>query len=258
MRSIIEIKDLSLIYKTERGSIKALEKINLEVRDKEFVSVIGLSGCGKTTLLKVVSGLIPPSSGKILINGDDPAVLRQNRQVGFIFQDPVLLPWKTALDNAKFLLQISGQKPSYCEQRAMAMLKLVGLEDFRDNFPRELSGGMKQRVSIARALSLNPILLLMDEPFGALDQITRDRMAFELLRIWSEEKKTVLFITHSIPEAVLLSDAVVVLTNRPGTIKSKIHIDLPRPRTKEMRFKEEFNRYIFQIQSELEELVFTD
>ncbi|MBM3253445.1 MAG: ABC transporter ATP-binding protein [Candidatus Omnitrophica bacterium] len=239
----IKVKQACVTYKTKTGRIEALCDINLSVRDNEFVSILGPSGCGKTTLLKVIGGLINPSNGKVQIKGKSVEVIRKNREIGFVFQNPALLPWRTVWGNVYLPLEIIGINPSSrgeIDNRIMKMLELVGLSGFKDNHPHELSGGMQQRVAIARALIFNPSILLMDEPFGALDEITRDRLNLELLRVWENMKHTVIFVTHSIREAVLLSDRIVVLSKRPGKIVSILEVNLPRPRKTSSRYTEEF------------------
>jgi NitT/TauT family transport system ATP-binding protein len=231
---LIDITDVSLSYRAGDDEVKALDSVSLKVRAGEFISILGPSGCGKSTLLKAVGDLISPTSGNIAISGESPTTARKQCQIGFLFQDGVLLPWKTVLENVTFLSGLARRGKS--KERAQSLIDLVGLRGFEKNMPHELSGGMQQRVSIARALMLDPILLLMDEPFGALDEITREKMNLELLRIWSETQKTVLFVTHSISEAVFLSDRVVVMTARPGRIQEVVDIDLPRPRSTEARY----------------------
>ena len=231
---LIEVKNVSLSYKSKKTDVRALDNVSLDVRKGEFVSILGPSGCGKSTLLKAVGDLIPTSSGEILVAGEKPTISRQRCQIGFLFQDSVLLPWKNVLNNVIFLSGLANKGQDI--EKAQSLVKLVGLSGFERSMPSELSGGMQQRVSIARALMLDPLLLLMDEPFGALDEITREKMNLELLRIWSEFRKTVVFVTHSISEAVFLSDRVVVMTARPGRVQKIVDIDLPRPRTAEMRY----------------------
>ena len=200
----------------ETRAVEALRGIGFEVDEGQFASILGPSGCGKSTLLKIVADLLPPSSGTVKVFGREPHEARQERSFGFVFQTPVLFPWRTALENAAIMLEVQGVPRSERLATARRHLDLVGLSGFEAYRPGELSGGMQQRVSIARALSFDPKILLMDEPFGALDAITRDRMGFELLRIWERARKTVLFVTHSISEAVLLSDVVITFTVRPG------------------------------------------
>jgi NitT/TauT family transport system ATP-binding protein len=228
---------------TERPTV-ALENVSLDLHLGEFVSIIGPSGCGKSTLLRLVSGLVPPTSGEIKVNELEPVEARRKRQFGIVFQSPVLFDWRTVEQNVRLPLQVLHQNGSKAEERVDGLLELVGLSEFRRHYPWQLSGGMQQRVAIARALTYAPPFLLMDEPFGALDMITRDRMAGELLRIWaSTPGTTVLFITHSIPEAILLSDRVVVLSARPGRVIRTVTIDLPRPRNERVRESSEFYAY---------------
>ena len=206
----------------------AVEDLSFEVGDKEFVSLVGPSGCGKSTLLRLVSGLIAPTRGTVRVR--DKEVRGPLAGVGMVFQAPVLLPWRTTLANVLFTAEMRGERAERYRARANELIRLAGLEGFEERLPHELSGGMQQRVAICRALLLNPSLLLLDEPFGALDIITRERMGFELQKIWSATRNTVLFVTHSITEAVLLSDTVVVMSARPGRLKAVIAVDLPRPR----------------------------
>ncbi len=253
--AMIDIRDLSLTYRSEHGPVNAIQSASLAVRRNEFISLIGPSGCGKSSLLKVVGDLIPPSSGSILIAGSPPQALRKRRQIGFLFQDSTLLPWQSVLENVTFLCRIAGadgRENGRGEAKARELISLVGLAGFENAMPHELSGGMKQRVSIARALMLDPLLLLMDEPFGALDEITREKMNLELLRIWSNNPKTVIFVTHSISEAVFLSDRVIVMSARPGRIQSVIDIDLPRPRHGDMRYGARANELTRQLHAELQ------
>jgi NitT/TauT family transport system ATP-binding protein len=232
--------------------VEALRDVSFTVGRRQFVSIVGLSGCGKSTLLKIVSGLLPATAGSVLVAGQSPAEARRRQAFGFVFQSPVLLPWRSALDNVAVLLEVRGMPKAERYAVAQRYLELVGLAGFERHRPRELSGGMQQRVSIARALTLDPEILLMDEPFGALDAITRDRMAFELLEISQRSQKSVLFVTHSVSEAVLLSDVVVVLTPRPSRVQAIRVIDLPRPRTKETRMTSEFTAHTHQLIRDLE------
>lgn len=234
-KKLIEIRDVNISYITKKESVQALKDINLDIPDGRFISFIGPSGCGKTTLLKAIGNILEPTTGEIMVNGQSAKKARVNREFGIVFQDSVLLPWRTAFDNAKLLVEVNKQISREDKEKILDVLKLVGLEGFENAYPRELSGGMKQRVSIARALSLDPSILLMDEPFGALDEQTRDYMNLELLRIWSATQKTIVFVTHSIPEAVFLSDLVVLFSSRPGQIRHLIEINLSRPRTRETR-----------------------
>ena len=213
----------------------ALEGIDLEIRRGEFVSLIGPSGCGKSTLLRVIGDLVTPTRGDVIVNGKPAAQARRDRDYGMVFQAPVLFEWRTVEDNVKLPLEILGRPAAERTTRAREMLDLVELGDFAGHYPYQLSGGMQQRVAIARALSFEPAILLMDEPFGALDEMTRERMNSEVLRIWERTGTTIVFVTHSIPEAVFLSSRVVVMSPRPGRITDIVTIDLPRPRGEETR-----------------------
>jgi len=209
--------------------VLALDDISVKVGDKEFVSIVGPSGCGKSTLLRLIAGLIQPSKGQVLIGGQ--RVTRPRPETGIVFQQPTLMPWRNVIENILFPLQIMGRKGEMGDRKALELIELVGLKGFERRHPSELSGGMQQRAGICRALIHDPAILLMDEPFGALDAMTRDDMATELLRIWTERPMTVVFITHSIAEAVLLSDHVVVMSRRPGRILEIVDVPIPRPRT---------------------------
>ncbi|KAF5423137.1 MAG: NitT/TauT family transport system ATP-binding protein [Candidatus Methanocomedens sp.] len=226
---MLSIKNLNKTYHTEEGDeVVALSDINLDVADKELVCFIGPSGCGKTTLLRITAGLEKPDSGTLTVNNEPIKGPGPDR--GMVFQEYSLFPWRTVLKNITFSLELKKIPKSEREKIARDFLEVVGLSKFADSYPHELSGGMKQRVAIARALVNDPDVLLMDEPFGAVDAQTRNRLQHELLNIWEKKKKTVLFITHSVDEAVFLADKVVVFTARPGRIKEVINIDLPRPR----------------------------
>jgi NitT/TauT family transport system ATP-binding protein len=227
----------------------ALEGIDLEIRRGEFVSLIGPSGCGKSTLLRVIGDLVSPTRGEALVNGKPASRARRDRDYGIVFQAPVLFEWRSVEDNVKLPLEILGRPAAERAKRAREMLDLVELGDFTRHYPYQLSGGMQQRVAIARALSIEPALLLMDEPFGALDEMTRERMNSEVLRIWERTGTTVVFVTHSIPEAVFLSSRVVVMSPRPGRITKVIDVDMPRPRNLETR---ESRRY-FELVTEVRE-----
>ncbi|MBB4286283.1 ABC transporter ATP-binding protein [Roseospira goensis] len=244
---IVEIDALNKVYRTVRhGDVHALHEINLNVRDGEFVAIVGPSGCGKSTLLKILAGLLAFTSGRVTING---APLKgPSQEVGLVFQQPVLLPWRTILSNVLLPIEFGrNRKRKDYTDRAHDLLKLVGLEGFETRYPEELSGGMQQRAAIVRALIQDPRLLLMDEPFGALDAMTREQMNLEVLRIWQQNRKTVIFVTHSISEAVFLADRVVVMTARPGAIARVLDIDLPRPRRLEMINSEAFGAFASQI-----------
>lgn len=250
-KKLIEIRNVHVTYLAKKESVTALKDINLDVYEGQFISFIGPSGCGKTTLLKTIGNILEPTSGYIKVNERSAEEARKNRDFGIVFQDSVLLPWRTTFDNTKLLVEVSNQLSEETNKGIQDILKLVGLEGFEKSYPRELSGGMKQRVSIARALSLNPSILLMDEPFGALDEQTRDYMNLELLRIWNDTQKTIVFVTHSIPEAVFLSDEVVLLSRRPGRIRQIVKIDIPRPRSRNTRKEKKYLDLIDFFRSEL-------
>ena len=243
----ISVRLLSKSYRTRKGPIRALESISFDIAHGEFVSVVGPSGCGKSTILKMLAGIVPKSGGSIAIDGE--RLIGPSEKVGVVFQSPVLLPWRTAYDNILLPIDVRREARAEAHPRAMALIELVGLKGFEDRYPFELSGGMQQRVSICRALITDPAILLMDEPFGALDALTREHMNLELQRIWLEKRKTVFLITHSIPEAVFLSDRVIVMTSRPGTIDEIVDIDLPRPRELDMTSEERFGRFAKRIRA---------
>jgi NitT/TauT family transport system ATP-binding protein len=241
----LSVEHLSKIYATRDGEVRALKEVTLTQRRGEFLSHVGPSGCGKSTLLMIAAGLLAPSSGGVRVDGR--RVDRPRTDIGIVFQSPVLLEWRTALGNIMLQAEARNMPRKEAEARARKLLASVGLSGFEGKYPRELSGGMRQRVSICRALIHNPDHLLMDEPFGALDALTRDQLVLDLQALVSERRMTVLFITHSIAEAVFLSDRVVVMTPRPGCIDRIIDIDLPRPRTLAMRETPEFADYSRQI-----------
>ncbi|MBI3076251.1 MAG: ABC transporter ATP-binding protein [Deltaproteobacteria bacterium] len=227
---MIELRAVSKTFQTKTGAVEALRDVGFTVGPEEFVSIIGPSGCGKSTILNLIADIVRPSSGEIRINGGSPAEARRRRLSGLVFQDDVLLPWRTVAENVRLPLEVLRVPPPALHEVPRQMLELVGLRGFEEKMPDELSGGMRQRVSIARTLSHDPSILLMDEPFGALDAITREKLNFSLLDIWAAKRKTVLFVTHSISEAVLLSDRVLVMTGRPGTVREELRIPIPRPR----------------------------
>ena len=229
----------------------ALEDISLDIRAGEFVSLIGPSGCGKSTLLRIIGDLIAPTGGEVVVNGKPAAEARRDRDYGMVFQAPVLFEWRTVEDNVKLPLEIQGLPAAQRQARAAAMLDLVELGEFMRHYPWQLSGGMQQRVAIARALAFEPAILLMDEPFGALDEMTRERMNSEVQRIWQQTGTTAVFVTHSIPEAVFLSSRVVVMSARPGRITKVIDIDLPRPRTEETRESERYFELVTEVREAL-------
>ncbi len=236
----IRIERVSKTFGTNGDRMEVLREVECRVRDGEFVSILGESGCGKTTLLRLVAGLLAPTAGRILLDGT--AVAAPRREMGFVFQQAVLLDWRTVLDNVLLPAEILRLDRTASAAAARKLLGLVGLEDFVAHRPPQLSGGMQQRVAIARALILKPTLLLMDEPFGALDAITREQMNLDLLNLWSLTGTTALFVTHDIGEAVFLSDRVVLLSHRPGTVQEVFAVNLPRPRLPEHRFAGEFVR----------------
>jgi NitT/TauT family transport system ATP-binding protein len=248
--ALISARGLSKIYATASGEVTAIKNLDFEIYDGEFVSVVGQSGCGKSTLLKVLAGLLPYTAGAVELNGKP--LRGPTPEAAVVFQSPVLLPWRTVLDNV--LLPIEFRKLPVASHRktAMDLLAMVGLSEFAQRYPFELSGGMQQRSAIVRALVQDPRLLLMDEPFGALDAMTREQMNLELMRIWSKSGKTVIFITHSIAEAIFLSDRVIAMTARPGTIADVITIDLPRPRDLSVINTERFGRYAAKLRSLLD------
>jgi NitT/TauT family transport system ATP-binding protein len=245
--SKIEVRGLYKTYKAGGGRITALENIDLDIGANEFITLVGPSGCGKTTLLKVVNALIRPSRGQLIYDGQP--LTRPPKDVGMVFQQPVLLPWRSVKSNVLLPAEILGLDMAAARKRADELLQLVGLVGFEDRYPNELSGGMQQRVAICRALIHNPSLLLMDEPFAALDAMTREELGFELLRIWELHKKTVLFVTHNIPEAILLADRVVAMSPRPGRIEKVFSIEFARPRTLDMQFLPEFKSYSDEIRA---------
>jgi NitT/TauT family transport system ATP-binding protein len=244
--ALISIRGLSVSYRSRgRREVPAIAEISCDVARGEFVALVGPSGCGKTTLLKVLAGLLAPSGGTFLFDGQPLAGPRPD--FGIVFQNPVLPAWRSVLDNVLLPIDILRRDRQTYRPRAFRLLKLVDLDGFQDRYPFELSGGMQQRVALCRALIHDPAVLLMDEPFGALDAMTREEMNDELLRIWEEARKTVLFITHSISEAVYLADRVLVLSPRPSRLKAEVPVPLPRPRRLGMRFTAEFSSAVLQI-----------
>jgi NitT/TauT family transport system ATP-binding protein len=236
----VDVRSASLIYNPEEAPVHALSDIDLAIRPGEFVSLIGPSGCGKTTLLRVIADLEHITSGGVLVNGVSPHEARLARSYGYVFQAPALFPWRTVLANVQLPLQIQGKPAAECKAIAMEQLSRVGLSGFESKYPWQLSGGMQQRVSIARALSFEPRILMMDEPFGALDEITRDHLNEQLQQLWQRERRTVVFVTHSIAEAVYLSSRIVVMSPRPGRIVRVIDSTLPDARHLGLRDSAEF------------------
>ncbi len=236
---ILTLREVSFTFEASGASsegLEALEAVSFEVQAEEFVCLLGPSGSGKSTLLRILAGLLPPTRGQVIFAAGRAA------RIGMVFQQANLMPWRTVLANIMLPLEIQGVEATLARQRALEMIQLVGLQGFEMAWPRDLSGGMAQRVALARALVHDPDLLLLDEPFGALDALTRERMWDELLRIWQERRKTVLMVTHSISEALFLADRVLVLSQRPGRIKLDLKVDLPRPRQDEMRYTARFGQ----------------
>jgi NitT/TauT family transport system ATP-binding protein len=248
---IIAIENLTKTFDGGAGRVMALSNVTLQIAPGEFVSLIGPSGCGKSTLMRLIGDLTQPSGGSITVKGKTPEQARQNRDYGIVFQAPVLYDWRTVQRNVELPLEVMGLPRHERTRRAREMLDLVGLAEFGQAYPWQLSGGMQQRVAIARALVFSPSILLMDEPFGALDEITRERMQQELLRIWERTSATVIFVTHSIPEAVFLSDRVVIMSPRPGRIEAIVAIDLPRPRDVRTREDPRFFELTTQVREQL-------
>jgi len=244
---LIAIEEVSRVFTSGARTVLALDNVSFEIQAGNFVSIVGPSGCGKSTLLKIISGLLPPSSGKVAVNSQPVHGPLEN--VGMVFQAPVLLKWRSVLSNILLPVEFAKLDAADYTDKARALINLVGLEGFEEMYPHELSGGMQQRASLCRALVTDPQLLLMDEPFGALDAMTRDDLDIELLRIWEERKKTVLFVTHSIQEAVFLSDLVLVMSARPGRLIETIAVDLPRPRTMETMSTAKFGEYTLKIRA---------
>ncbi len=247
--SLVELADVGLSY-PGRPPLRALEGVSISMQQGQFVSLIGPSGCGKSTLLRIVAGILDPTSGSVLVEGDSPTAAQRAHRFGFVFQDPVLLPWRTVQENVELLTELVGLPANERRSRAKELLELVGLRGCEDFRPDQLSGGMRQRVSIARALALEPAILLMDEPFSALDEFQRELLNSELLRIWVEKHCSVLFVTHHIEEAVFLSDTVMVMSPAPGRIIERVQVNLPRPRTDALRVSPEFlqlRRYLREV-----------
>ena len=251
MKNIIELDQVGMVYETGSGSVEALRDITLTVREGEFISLVGPSGCGKSTLLRVTAGLRPMTSGSVVVDG--VSVTKPIQKVGMVFQSAVLLKWRSILDNVLLPAELAGLNPRKYRDRARELLELVGLGDFTKKSPNELSGGMQQRAALCRALLLDPPLLLMDEPFGALDEITRDKLNEELLRIWRETGTTIMFVTHSIPEAAFLGQHVLVLASHPGRVKEFVTVDLPAERRLAMRDTLEFVQITAHLRRLLEE-----
>ena len=247
MNPILVAQNIGKSFLNGSGHLVAIKDINFSVMPQEFLCVVGPSGCGKTTLLKLLTGLLEPTDGEISFEGEK--LIRPKRRIGFVFQDANLMPWRTVHENIALPLELQGVSIEEIETRTQNLIQLVGLETFENNLPRDLSGGMAQRVAIARALIHNPDLLLLDEPFGALDALTRERMGSELMRIWSARRVTVVMVTHSITEAVLLSDRILVLSSRPGTIQLDLENHLARPRHLSLTHTEQFGKLANQVRN---------
>lgn len=252
----IVVQNLNKVFASAKGplQVKALDNVYLRIGAGQFFSVLGPSGCGKSTMLRIMGGLVEPTSGKVTIgNNEGPHDAQRAKEFGFVFQDPGLMPWKTVAGNVHLPLEVNRRANRPLQHSTADLLELVGLSAFSEAYPYQLSGGMQQRVAIARALSFDPRILLMDEPFGALDEITRATMRYELLRIWERSRKTVVFVTHSIAESIILSDAVAVMSARPGRVRGVVEIKLPRPRTEEIERTPEFLEYVEKLKRLLRE-----
>ena len=243
----LSLSNLSVTFPNGNGGLEALRNVSFEVQPQEFLCVLGPSGCGKTTLLRVLAGLLQPTSGEITFHEHTGKL----PETGFVFQNANLMPWRSVLQNITLPLELADAPRDEIQRKAADLIELVGLQGFEDNWPKDLSGGMAQRVALARALIHDPDLLLLDEPFGALDALTRERMGTELLRIWQVRQKTVVMVTHSISEAVFLADRVLVLSSRPGTVNLDLKIDLPRPRAEEMRYSDHFGKLVKKIRESI-------
>jgi NitT/TauT family transport system ATP-binding protein len=238
---ILSVHELSAVFPDSNGGLRALDRVSFEVCPQEFVCVLGPSGSGKSTLLRILAGLLPPTSGEVIFHGSE------HPGIGMVFQQANLMPWRTVSENLMLPLELAGVEGGVARQKAQEMMELVGLDGFGGYWPRDLSGGMAQRVAIARALIHDPDLLLLDEPFGSLDALTRERMWTELSSIWQARRKTVVMVTHSISEALFLADRVLVLTQRPGKVKFDLEVDLSRPRKDEMRYTVHFGKLARQL-----------
>lgn len=249
----IQIKDLGVTFQDNAGNdVQALTGVNLDIYKGEFISLLGPSGCGKTTLLRSIADLQEPTEGTVRIGGMTPKEVRLQQKFGFVFQQPVLFDWRTVKKNVELPLEIMYQSKEERSERADKMLERVGLKDFANHFPKQLSGGMQQRVNIARAFGIRPEILLMDEPFSALDEFTKEKLHEDLLRIWRKTNKTVIFVTHNIQEAVFLSDRICVLSPHPGRLSAVVDVDLPRPRTLEMKETQHFNELVLKVRNSFE------
>jgi NitT/TauT family transport system ATP-binding protein len=249
----IKLNQIGMVFKgNSNEDTTALTSVSLDIKKGEFVSLLGPSGCGKTTLLRIIADLLQPTSGEISVGGESPREARLKQRYGIVFQSPVLYDWRTVRKNIELPLEIMKVGKAERKERAENMLEMVGLADFSDHYPKQLSGGMQQRVGIARALALRPEILLMDEPFSALDEFTREKLHEDLLRIWRKTNKTIVFVTHNISEAVFLSDRVCVLSPHPGRLSAVVDIDLPRPRTMKTKDTFEFTELVSKVRNSFE------
>ncbi len=248
----IQMKHIGMVYPSDGKEVTALTDVTLDIQKGEFVSLVGPSGCGKTTLLRIIADLLKPTSGTITVGGESPREARLKRRYGIVFQGAVLYDWRTVQKNVEMPLEIMKVPKAERKQQAQKMLELVNLTEFANHYPKQLSGGMQQRVGIARALAIQPEILLMDEPFSALDEFTREKLHDDLLGIWRKTNKTIIFVTHNISEAVYLSDKICVLSPHPGRLSAVVHVDLPRPRTKEMKERMEFTNLIAKVRNSFE------
>jgi NitT/TauT family transport system ATP-binding protein len=247
----IRLQNISVTYRTRSVPVEALKSVSLDIEEQEFVALLGPTGCGKSTLLRVIGDLRKPTDGTVEVRAQPASTARHQNEFGFVFQEPALLPWRTALRNVQLPLEVVGYPHEKRQERCIELLASVGLERFKDNYPHELSGGMKQRVAIVRALAWGPSILLMDEPFSALDELTRNQLQHDLLDLWAVDKKTIVFVTHNISEAIYLADQIVVMSAHPGKIARIIPTKLPRPRTDDMRRSPEFMNHVRMAQEAL-------
>ena len=249
---MLQADGITYEIETPDGPLKLLDNVSFNVPRGHFMAVVGPSGCGKTTLLRSIADLQEPTDGTIRISGQTPKELRQQQKFGFVFQQPVLFDWRTVKKNVELPLEIMYQSKADRAKRADEMLEMVGLKDFANHFPKQLSGGMQQRVNIARAFGIRPEILLMDEPFSALDEFTKEKLYEDLLRIWRQTNKTIIFVTHNIQEAVFLSDRICVLSPHPGRLSAIVDVDLPRPRTLDMKESAHFNELVLKVRNSFE------
>ena len=252
-RTEIMLDNIGMTYKTDDNrDVTALTSVTLDIKKGEFISLLGPSGCGKTTLLRIIADLLTPTQGTITVGGESPHAARLKQRYGIVFQSPTLYDWRTVKKNIMLPLEIMHVPKAERSERADKMLELVGLSDFANHYPNQLSGGMQQRVGIARALAIRPEILLMDEPFSALDEFTREKLHIDLLKIWRKTNKTIVFVTHNIQESVFLSDRVCVLSPHPGRLSAVVNITLPRPRTMEMKNTPEFTELVAKVRGSFE------